>query len=366
VAFSSFEWPRPLPIGIFSPSLANQLLRCELQAAFARDSRFQYLRRGNTFTTLGSVSHRIIETAFTDPVSQSDTTDVNSRYSELWDLEIALGKSRLDEEWSPSVPPPPIDWPGYQLTRIRTIRRAVKIYSNRPAIPGERIDGTGIEHELRDEVSGLVGRPDRVEYEGGSLHVVDLKTGLNQAEPTPDQFRQLHLYALLVERTTGRWPASIRVENASGNRWETSLDPDDAENALAEVVSAVNRFNSSIDGPEEIGARATPDATRCRWCHYRVVCGKYWDSLSVDWEHRAIFGEIESVAEVAGEKSIRLRVISPSDHPEVEVQVSGLLDSVSGGATDVAIVGWNGGSADRSIRAMWSSDVRVLDDPKSD
>ena len=95
----------------------------------------------------------------------------------------------------------------------------------------KRASSTGVEIELRDARSGLSGRADRIEQDGRATRVVDLKTGLHQAEPTPAQRRQLLLYAILVQRTTGQWPSSIAVEDASGNRYDQPLDPDEAETA---------------------------------------------------------------------------------------------------------------------------------------
>ena len=142
--------------------------------------------------------------------------------------------------------------------------------------------GTGVEIELRDPSSGFFGRADRVERDGDSIRVVDLKTGLRQDEPTSDQRRQLLIYAFLVQRTYGEWPKSVAVEDASGLQHVLILDPAEADVVLGEVESARDGFNSSVETGDFV-ANAQPNPDICRWCDYRVQCGPFWDSLSSDW-----------------------------------------------------------------------------------
>ena len=75
---------------------------------------------------------------------------------------------------------------------------------------------------MEDPGSIFVGRADRIERVGSATRVVDLKSGMHQGEPNEGQLRQLLLYAVLVHRTTGSWPAEIAIENASGEQFVRS------------------------------------------------------------------------------------------------------------------------------------------------
>ena len=113
--------------------------------------------------------------------------------------------------------------------------------------------GTGIELDLEDPESRLYGHADRIERSGDRTRIVDLKSGLHQGDPTADQHRQLLLYAVLAQRSTGEWPSEIAIEDASGAQTAIELDATAAENALAEVVGAVSPRSTRTSAPSTSG-----------------------------------------------------------------------------------------------------------------
>lgn len=356
---SEFPRPQPTPIDKVSPSLANQLLACPLRVAFSRDTELRVWRKPSTHTELGLVAHAVTEASFKKHDWPQHPADLRSELTDLWERELARGVEHLTKAWAPATPPRPEEWPGYALTKTRTIRRAIKLHSAPSSAPKqEKAPGTGVEIALSDAQSGLFGRADRIEQHGGSTRVVDLKTGLNQDEPSDEQQRQLLLYAVLVERTTGSWPESVAVEDASGNVYERPLDPAEAESALSESLTAVERFNDAVANDSLI-AEASPSPDRCRWCDFRPVCGPFWASVRLDWGQRSAMGSIIETGGDGQARFVRINVEQPKDRAGTTVHLAGLASDIPAEATNVAVVDWVGAPEVGEVRARWSTKTRT-------
>jgi RecB family exonuclease len=353
---NDFPAPQPTPIEKVSPSLANQLLACDLRVAFSRDPSYRPLRRPSTYSVLGEVAHSITELAYKGSGFDGDEAAARTWLEQQWEQEAERQSAKLAAAWAPGTPPPAVEWPGYNLTRARTLRRGARLLASRQRVreASEPVPGTGIEVDLEDPESGLYGRADRIERSGNSTRIVDLKSGLHQGEPTADQHRQLLLYAVLAHRSTGEWPSEIAIEDASGAQVSIELDPSDAEAALAEVLAAVSAFNEDVRSAD-FRMKAEPNADRCRWCAFRVSCGPYWQELRTDWEHRSVFGEIEEAGGSGSGGYARVSVASPVDLVGRSVHVSSLAESLSSEATHLAMVDVGGSVASEDVRARWSS-----------
>jgi RecB family exonuclease len=353
---SDFPAPEPTPIEKVSPSLANQLLACGLRVAFTRDPSNRSLRRPSTFSVLGEVAHAITELAYKGGDFDGDEPAARAWLEQEWEQESDRAAAKLAAAWAPATPPPAVEWPGYNLTRARTIRRGVRLLASRRGVREalEPVPGTGIELDLEDPESRLHGRADRIERNGNRTRIVDLKSGLHQGDPTADQRRQLLLYAVLAQGTTGEWPSEIAIEDASGAQTAIELDPSEAANALAEVQAAVSSFNEDV-GSVDFRTKAAPNPDRCRWCAFRVVCGPYWHELRTDWEHRSVFGHIEEAGSSNSGGFARVLVASPGNLAGRSVHVSSLAESVNAEATHLAIVDVAGSVASEDVRARWSS-----------
>ena len=355
---TNFPSPDPTPINEISPSLANELLSCQLRVGFARDPVHKVWRRSNTYSALGLAAHSLTEAAFKLNDWPDDPDALRELLSALWDEETEDQTAKLAKAWAPASPPPPLEWPGYALTRARTIRRAAKrLRAHTPKRSNSAV-GTGVEIELRDTGSALFGRADRIEQDGPSTCVVDLKTGLHQEEPTALQRRQLLLYAVLVHRTSGQWPSSIAVEDASGNRFSQSLDPDEAEATLTEALSATESFNAAVKSSSLVSG-ADPDPERCRWCDFRIICGPFWGALTNEWGQRSTLGSIAGSGDSKGGSFVSVTVHSPRDRAGTVVHVSGLPAAMPSGASRVAITDWVGLADGYDARARWSTKIRT-------
>lgn len=357
---ADFPAPDPTPISDVSPSLANQLLSCHLRVGFARDPRFKSWRRPTTHTALGLVAHAVTEAAFTLSGWPTDPDACRARIADVWEDEVARHAQAVSEAWAPAMPPPPQQWPGYALTRARTIRRALKHLAGRTTrdAPAKSAPGAAVEVELRDPDSGLFGRADRIERDGDTTRVVDLKTGLHQEQATPEQRRQLLLYAVLVQRSSGAWPSSIAVEDAAGATYAEPLDPAEAEAALADVLAGVHAFNAAIEASTLVTS-ATPNAERCKWCDFRVLCRPFWSALTSAWDQRCALGSVCETGESDGGPFAAMVVQSPVDRVGENVHIAGLAAPIPTDASMVAIADWAGPVDAQSVRARWSTYVRA-------
>jgi RecB family exonuclease len=350
--------PEPTPILKVSPSLANDLLACQLRVAFSRDTSLRSWQRPSTYTSLGEVAHAVTEAALRGNDWGANPSTVRSKLEAFWDEMVSRSSAALAKAWTPSVPPLPELWPGYQLTRVRTIRRAVRTLASSGAATQPHYEGTGAEVELEDSGSGLFGRVDRIERHGLSTRVIDLKTGLRQHEPTEEQRRQLLLYAILVHRTSGEWPSEIVIEDASGGQMAMPLDIPAAETAASEVDAAVRMFNDHISHRDVVStALATPE--RCRWCAFRVVCTPYWRELRSDWRQSSVLGEIVEADPYEQGAFVELRIESPVDLASQVVHVSALPASPAPENRWMAAVGVEGDPSEGEVRARWSTTTRT-------
>lgn len=355
---TDFPSPSPAPIVEFSPSLANLLLSCQLRAGFSRDPAYKNWRRPTTYTALGIAAHAVTEAAFKRKDWPADPSMARVQLQRVWAAEIEIGVKHLAEAWSPATPPPPQHWPGFALTKARTLRRATKILEASKPSGDQAPPGAGIELELRDPESGLFGRADRIEHDGASTRVVDLKTGLHQDAPSDSQRRQLLLYAVLVHRRSDQWPASIAVEDASGNRFSQPLEPSDAEAALLDVQKAVAGFNASV-AEQTLATQAAAEAERCRWCEFRVVCGPFWAAVTSEWGQRSVLGSINETGPSGGGSFVSLAIDSPADRRGTTLHVSGLPAALAVDSQRIAITDFVGLPDATDVRARWSTVVRA-------
>lgn len=355
--------PSPKPIEWFSPTLANDLLACPRRVGFARDPSFASWKRPSTFSVLGEAAHAVAEFAAKNNSWHAEGGERRRQLEAVWSDRINDGARKLAKRWAPAVPPPPEEWPGYHVTRVRTLRRAERAVTeqhsakSKVALRSCDFDGSiGTEIELTDPTSGLAGRADRIDRVDGSYRVVDLKTGMGQDGLKVGQLRQLLLYAVLVQRATKEWPADIAVENASGEQFVHRLEPAQAEAALREASQAVRAFNAQVTAKTS-RLEARPSADTCRWCAYRTCCDDYWRNLHIEWEHPSVLGSIVRTGTDAKGAHADIEVIAPIDLGSSTTHIAGLPEAPSTASTWLAAVDLYPIREPRSLRARWSSRI---------
>jgi len=351
--------PRGKRIERFSPSLANALIECPSRVAFSQDDRYSFLRRPSLASSLGNVAHAVFDRVLKQPIAAADEAGISSELSEIWTEETSKEQAELIDAWRPAHPPEPEEWPGYQLTRTRTLRRLERrVIDYRLAAQSGKPSMNSVDSEraLEDSVSGLYGRPDRVDQTPNGIRLADLKTGLNQHEPTDAQRRQLLLYAVLVQRNFKQWPIALRIESSSGESWPVEYSPQDAERALAEALVAVQDYNQNVDRDGATN-NALPSCENCRWCPYRGVCSPYWDALSVEWRHPSVRGEILEFGNTAAGTYLMIRVASPKERQTELVNIRGLSIEVNAVGQQASIVDAALTNDPSVFRGTWSTVV---------
>lgn len=301
--------PKPLEIEWLSPSLANDLVDCPYRVAFRLDHQFSKLRRPSTFSLLGLIAHGVVEDIALERHSPNDPS-MRTTAEQRWDHRATLAEAELTAAWAPTAVPRKEQWPGYQLTKARVLRRAAEAV--RVGTFARTSTRSVIEQPLEDPRSMLRGRPDRIEGPHTARRVVDLKSGLHQAEPNARQLNQLMFYGHLVEASSSDRVESLVIENASGKRWEQQYDRVASDDLVTYIVSARTAYNNAV-GQDNLSQIAKPSSETCYWCPYKVVCSSYWDALEISWEHPSARGVV--LREQANELGsvIQVELESPGD-----------------------------------------------------
>jgi hypothetical protein len=348
---AEYPKPNPAPLGAISPTLANDLLSCALRVAWRLDVSYASLRRPSTFSELGMIAHAVVEDVGKGLLAKANTPGEARELLEAdWRTHQVAREANLAAAWAPAQAPPAEQWPGYQLTRARVIRRGVRSIGRYIA---PRSAASQVESRLDDPATGLTGRPDRVEGPSGDRCVVDLKTGLAQADPTPAQRRQLLLYAYLVSAETGEIPTRMAVEDASGKRWSEAVDADEVRRTVDEVIGRRDEFDTAV-AAGAIADLASPSADTCRYCPYRVVCGSYWTSLTAGWAHPSVAGEIVDVHRSPAGSVLTVLAESPVDD-ETEWLVTAVPSEDWRRHERIGVVGAELSGARSHLRWRWTT-----------
>lgn len=347
--------PAPRQCETISPTLANDILECPYRVAWKLDPKQRHLRKPTPSSELGRISHAVVEEIGKGLLTDIDPTSVEDQVELRWNFHLDESLRSLENAWKPSRPPDPQDWPGYYLTKTRVLRRAMRLTQRSDLTPTRR-EGSLIERRLHDPESGISGRPDRVEQQQDELCVVDLKTGLGQAQPTLKQRRQLLLYAFLVFKTSDRWPDQIAIEDPSGRRWQEDMKVDEAILLVSAISEARTKFNEGAS--KEPSQMARPDVSTCRWCSYRSVCDPYWKALTMDWDHGSVAGQIDAI-ESMGVAATLIRISPESPVDSVgSWTVTGLPAAMTKGmevGASVTVTGAGTTETSRFLKARWST-----------
>lgn len=298
----------------FAPTTINNLSSCMYRVALQRAGRLP--RRPSVFTALGLVAHKMMERFWKGGFRGLADEELDVALRSTWDDLVAEQQQAVDAAYPGGMPPRAVDWPGYSVTKSRTVRSIKRLAGDRQDAPGgQRVSP---ELELSDDLTGLYGQLDRLEVNGSAVTVIDLKSGLWQHEVTTQQRRQLMLYAWLVHSSRGVWPSEVAIESAAGQRTKVDVDPEAIEQAVAEARGLVAEYNQhAAAGWPALEATARPDETTCKWCPMRLVCDPYWVSLNTEWGHAgSVRGAVAGIEEGAAGWSVILTTESPHDRAD--------------------------------------------------
>lgn len=353
------------PLWAISPTLASALQQCWLRVAYSRDPALKRLRRPTDRTALGTAAHALTEKAWKGDLSGSGTADQDS-LSAAWDQVVEQQQQRLAAAWAPAVPPTPPRWPGYALTRARLLRRLLPVVAqatpstppvNAAAAHGVQMPSLPwVERRLKDDSTGLIGTPDRVEQRGEQVVVVDFKSGVHQGEMTPGQGLQLLLYAHLVQVARGTLPQVAVVLDGDGKERTLQVAPSSVAEAVAEVTALRDRYNGALMGATS-ASMAAPGPDVCRGCPYRPVCRPFAEHWSEDWKvGRGVQGLLQKQGPHAGTWEIEVLAQAPVELKGSIVRVTGLVAAMPAVAGDeVAVVRTDVLGDPHVLRSRWST-----------
>jgi hypothetical protein len=315
--------PHPRPLEYITPSQLIEGDSCLWRLGFSSDPLTAGLNRSGPAAALGTAAHEVMS-RMGEAIS----------FETVWSQAVSRAADDLRVQWAPANPPSPENWPGWSLTKVRM----KKLWERNPA----STTGTGPrtrdltkssgrtepplpwrERWLRHKTLPLAGRPDLVERIGGAVYVVDLKTGLDQAEPTLPQRTQLLLYSELVSSTLGETPGFVAVESTRGQRFAFAVDDDEVQGVVGDAVTMLNRLSSPREeGLHESLANPSPEA--CGWCSFRPICSPFFDNYDETWPiaHALLF-RVRSATESQHGWEVEATVLKPLWRHDEEVHVVG-------------------------------------------
>jgi RecB family exonuclease len=360
VTFRAAREPRT--ITRFSPSTVNSLAACAYRVALLRDGGLP--ARQSLAAALGIVAHGLHERYWRGDFDGLEAANLRLALATGWDELIGNQRSDLEGAYQPAEVPPPSEWPGYALTKARTIGR-LEAAPRQAAGARRRGDWRRAEIELADSATGLFGRVDRLEWFGGRLRIVDLKAGLLQADATESQRRQLLLYAWLVNAAYGEWPAEVIIETAAGDETLITVDPAHAQAEVESAARLVGNYNdAAVAGWTALAALAQPSDLTCRGCSARIACEPFWEALTSGWSRQgAVRGDISTVATIRGTSmSITLTTTEPTDRTGTPTAIY-QVPVKAGIEADrrIAIVGAERRGDPGNLRWRWDAQLSVWD-----
>jgi hypothetical protein len=354
--------PERRPLERISPSLAEDLRACGLRVAYRMDPHYRGMRRLRPAAALGLVSHDLAEAVARGELDVIDDAELENEIADAWDRHIAKKAEELAAEWPLGAVPPPDRWPGYQLTRVRLLRRlAEEVRRRRDQKTGLAAPQTEI--WLKPEGVPLVGRADRVEHRDGEVELVDLKSGWTvDEEIRPAHRRQLLLYAFLWHAIYDEWPRRISIQRLDGQRATLDVDLGDAQRLASEVLAQLAAYNRQASGGDEAEPLASPSAEACAHCDYRLVCLAFFRALSESWGwyRRSLLGEVVGTTEVDALGVLEVALEASNLAPEIEVaRVLGVPSSLTPAlGARIAVVDATPTPIPQDVRAAW--DTRIL------
>lgn len=274
-----------------SPSLAELLRICPLQAVLNRCQELRRFTLGSPKAWLGVVYHEVLEKLWA-----RDRPDLNDEewVNYLWDAAV--------ERIRGSAAHHPLDcrflnhenWPGYHLTRAIVLVRAREALSRNPRsrdTPAQSTETSATQGVVREQTmhamnGQLRGQPDVIleseiwDYKSGTV----LEESPNGVDRVKDGYvRQMRLYGHLVNENVGRRPRTGKLLPMQGNPVEIELAPEECEAEAEEAIELLNSLNSQAAKCESVHDLAMASEASCYWCSHKIHCEPFWASVSDEW-----------------------------------------------------------------------------------
>ena len=351
-ALPTVEFPE-----FWSPSRLNVLNTCRLRSAYSLDRSINTVfHKGNTFSALGLVAHKLTEMVWKNRFNAISEADALNHLTSVWIDLVDVEYKRLIDEWSPAVVPLPRDWPYYAITQVRTISRVSEEFRTKRARGLGNVAGSvRVESLIRDHGNNLEGKPDRVIFTGNGFYVLDLKTGYSLASISESHRRQLMIYAHLVSTTTNEPLLGIGVVTASGETIWAEGDLGDARLLLNEIRADISDFKAKVH-ESKFEDLANPSPENCRYCPFRGVCSSYWNDENSDWlDQRGVMGKVVNAMDGM--------TLTIEQHLPIEGrgQLVGISNCVNFAKVGDFVSVTDGFLRGQSLRGSWYTNVLVIE-----
>ena len=305
--------PRPEPLDRITPTSLASWERCPWSLGFARDPATAHLDRTGPRAALGIVAPRVVQDFRLD-----------DDFEELWGSTAQDVYEDLALQWEPARPPAPQNWPGWALTKVRARRLCSERARPRGEVPKKPPpvnrdadflpEFPWVERWLEDPTRPIAGKPDLVERTESGIRVVDLKTGIAFASPTPEHADQLLLYCGLVWSIAGESPVEAVILGVGQDEHVLSVTEAEIQRVRKKALDRLNALNQSHSEQGMYRELATPSSEACRWCPFRVVCDAFFDSVEPDWGVGALLlGTVQDCSvDVEGPSRVDMVVEKPN------------------------------------------------------
>lgn len=275
------------PIPAVSPTLAETLRNCPLQATFYRVPELNYFLLSNPKAWLGIAYHEVLEKLWRP---RDDELNGAQLVDDLWLAAISALRQKALEHPLDRRFETPEKWPGYYLVRACLGIRAQEALSRKSqfrsinesvhVIPYLR------EKQLAAMGGKLIGKPDVVscdevwDYKSGSIYD-EVSEGTRVVKE--GYIRQLLLYGHLVKENYGKYPAKGKLLPMQGELVEIKLEPEVCAKEALEAVHLLDSANAKLSDSTDVSAVATPSAASCRWCKFKLICPAFWQEVDETW-----------------------------------------------------------------------------------
>jgi putative RecB family exonuclease len=265
-----------------SPSLAETLRNCPLQAGIWRIKAVWAYVLGNPKAWLGTAYHQVLEHLW-DPSPLGD----EARIEELWANAIGMLQAQAKVHPLNKRFADPERWPGYHLVHAFSLLRAEQALCDQPRVPATIAATAVIREQGLSAMSGkLIGKPDVIigneirDYKSGRIYdeTADGKQTIKQA-----YVRQLRLYGRLVQEHMGVCPTKGTLLPMQGEAVEVSLDSEACEAEATDAVGLLDAYNHQLQSASTVSDLATPSPRVCRWCQYKALCPAFWGQVNETW-----------------------------------------------------------------------------------
>jgi PD-(D/E)XK nuclease superfamily len=270
-----------------SPTLAEILRNCPLQATFYRVPELKHFVVSNPKAWLGIAYHEVLEQLW---LPRDDDSPGAKLVDDLWLAAIGPLRQKALAHPLDCRFETPEKWPGYYLVRACLSIRAQEALSRKSQFRsfGESVNVIPYVREKQLSAMGgkLIGKPDVIscdeiwDYKSGSIYD-EVSEGTRVVKE--GYVRQLLLYGHLVKENYGKYPAKGKLLPMQGEVVEIKLEPEVCAKEAVEAVHLLDSANAKLADSTDVSAVATPSAASCRWCKFKLVCPAFWQEVDETW-----------------------------------------------------------------------------------